>query len=136
MKTLTSSNYPTVQCWNFTHVFYLPVSTKGCESFFLFCIDLELFPKIKNTWFLHNWGFFTFLLITQNLNKNPGHTFLEISKYKTWAKFQQKILNSVVVGAHQSFGIFRQNTWFLEINITLSIFLYGILHYLISIIKL
>ena len=39
-------------------------------------------------------------------------------------KFQQKILNSMVVGTRQSF------------QILLSIFLYGILHYLISIIKL
>ena len=52
------------------------------------------------------------------------------------AKFQQKILNCRVVGARQSFQIFRQNTWFLENNRALSKFLYGILHYVISIIKL
>ena len=36
LKTLTSSNYPTVQCfcWNFAHVSYLPMSTKGCAGFF------------------------------------------------------------------------------------------------------
>ena len=50
--------------------------------------------------------------------------------------FQQKILNTRVVGARQSFEIFRQNTWFLENNKALSKVLYGILHYLISIIKL
>ena len=42
----------------------------------------------------------------------------------------------MVVGARQSFQIFRQNTWFLEKNTALSNFLYGILHYLISITRL
>ena len=50
-------------------------------------------------------------------------------------KFQQKILNCRVIGARQIFQIFRQNTWFLESNRALSKFLYGILHYLIRIIK-
>ena len=45
-------------------------------------------------------------------------------------------MNSVLVGACQSFHFFRQNTWFLENNRVLSKFLYGILHYLISITKL
>ena len=36
------------------------------------------------------------------------------------AKFQQKILNSMVVGARQSFHFFKQNTWFLENNRALS----------------
>ena len=42
----------------------------------------------------------------------------------------------MVVGARQSFQIFRQNTWFLGKNRALSNFLYGILHYLISITRL
>ena len=49
LKTLTSSNYSTVQyfCWNFAHIFYLPLSTKGCVGFFiLFYLDLELLVKI------------------------------------------------------------------------------------------
>ena len=54
----------------------------------------------------------------------------------TCAKFQQKLFNSVVVGTCQSFKFLRQNTWFLENNRALSIFLHEILHYLISIIKL
>ena len=41
----------------------------------------------------------------------------------------------MVVGAHQSFQIFRQKSWFLENNGALFKFLYGVLHYLISIIK-
>ena len=52
------------------------------------------------------------------------------------AKFQQKILNCRIVGARQSFQILRQNTWLLENNRALSKFLYGILHYVISIFKL
>ena len=39
LKTLTSSNYHTVQdifCWNFADVSYLPMSTKVCAGFFYF----------------------------------------------------------------------------------------------------
>ena len=48
LKTLTSSNYPIVQyfCWNFAHVSYLLMSTKGCVGFCLFCLDLELLIKM------------------------------------------------------------------------------------------
>ena len=45
LKTLTSSNYhtvPNIFCWDFAHVAYLPMSTKGCLGFSLFCVDLEL----------------------------------------------------------------------------------------------
>ena len=42
----------------------------------------------------------------------------------------------MVVGARQNFRFFRENTWFLENNRTLSNVRRGILHYLISIIKL
>ena len=38
LKTLTSSNYPTVPIffnWNFAHVFYLPLSKKACVGFLL-----------------------------------------------------------------------------------------------------
>ena len=42
----------------------------------------------------------------------------------------------MLVGARQSFQFFRQKTWFLENNRVLSEFFNGILHYLISIIKL
>ena len=55
---------------------------------------------------------------------------------KSATNLQQKILNCRVVGDRQSFQIFRQNTWFLENKRALSKFLYGILHYVISIIKL
>ena len=41
----------------------------------------------------------------------------------------------MVVGARQNFQFFKQKTWFLENNRAMSEFLYGILHYLITIIK-
>ena len=50
-------------------------------------------------------------------------------------EYNQKVLNSMVVGARQNFQFSSQKTWFLENNRALSKFLYGILHYLISIIK-
>ena len=68
--------------------------------------------------------------------ENLTHTFLGIGKSETCAKFQQNILNFKVVGARQSFQMFGQNTWFLKNNRALSKFLYGILNYLNSFIKL
>ena len=51
--------------------------------FLLFCLDLELFAKIKRDLFSTH-SFFTFLLITQDLNKiikeNPKHSFAKIGK--------------------------------------------------------
>ena len=52
-----------------------------------------------------------------------------------YAKFQQKLLNRMVVETFQSFQFFRQNTWLLENSRALSKFLYEILHYLISVAK-
>ena len=77
--------------------------------------------------------------ITQVLNKIkeiPEHPFVDIGKQKTCIKFQQKLLNFMVVEVRQSFQFFRQKTWFLENDTALSKFCYGILHYLISITKL
>ena len=81
------------------------MSTKRCVGFFLFCLDLELFAKIRKTGFLHT-CFFELLSITQDLN--PKHAFLHIIKWKTCAKIQQKILNSMVVGARQNFQLFEE----------------------------
>ena len=67
---------------------------------------------------------------------NPEHLFLDIGKYETCAKFQLNLLNSMVVGALQSFQFFRQNTQFLENSTVLAKFLYWILHYVIAIAKL
>ena len=51
-------------------------------------------------------------------------------------KFQQKILNFVVVGARRSFQFLRQIAWFLGNNRALSKFSYQILYNLISTTKL
>ena len=50
-------------CWNFAHVFYLPLS-KGVWDFFNFIWILNYLKEIKKTGFLH-----IRLLITQDLNK-------------------------------------------------------------------
>ena len=34
-------------CWNFAHVLYLPMSTKGFVGIFLFYLDFELFEIVK-----------------------------------------------------------------------------------------
>ena len=55
------------------------------------------------------------LSLTQDLKKkkkkkNPEHPFLDTVKSETGAKYQQIILNSVVVGAYYSFQFFKQIT--------------------------
>ena len=55
-------------CWNFAHVFYLPMSTKACVGFFLFYLDLELFAKIEKD-LVSTHSFFTLLFITLIFNK-------------------------------------------------------------------
>ena len=57
-----------VFCWNFAYVSYLPMSTKACVGFFLFCLDLELFAKILLN-LVSTKLFFTLLLITKDLDK-------------------------------------------------------------------
>ena len=63
---------------------------------------------------------FWFLQITQDLNKikkNPEYPFADIGKYETFTKLQQKILNSMIVGARQSFQL--QKFWTYSLNSTL-----------------
>ena len=79
LKTLTSSNYPTVQHFLLklrTRFILTKVYKKLCEIF-LFCLDLELFAKIKIDLVSTN-SYFTLLLITQDQNKikKIQHTFL------------------------------------------------------------
>ena len=54
-KTLTSSNYHTVQYFLMklcTHFLLTNVDKKE-YGIYLFCLDLELYAKIKETWFPH-----------------------------------------------------------------------------------
>ena len=69
LKTLTRSNYPTLQYFllKLCTCFLLTNFYKRVCEIFLFCLDLELFAKIEKTWFLHT--FLHFILITQDLNK-------------------------------------------------------------------
>ena len=77
---------------------------------------------------------FLFWQVMQDLNKMKqiSKTLLNTLVSRKRAKFQQNLLNSMVVGTH----FFRQITLFLKNNRALSKFLCGILHYLISITKL
>ena len=86
-------------------------------DFFNFISILSYLQILKKTWFLHS-RFYTFFNKSKwkENKKNPTHTFVDITKLKTCAKFQQEILNSMVVGARQSFQFFSQKTWFLGNN--------------------
>ena len=57
LKTLTSSNYHSVLSICFaenSHTFpTYQCLQKGVRDFFLVYLDLELFSKIKKTWFIH-----------------------------------------------------------------------------------
>ena len=69
-------------CWNFAHVFYLPLSKKGCVESFLFYLDLELFAKIKIRPGFYTVIFYTFINNSRSKQnkKNPTHPFVDITK--------------------------------------------------------
>ena len=79
LKTLTSSNYPTVQYFllKLRTRFLLTNVYKRVCGIFLFYLDLELFAKIKKD-LVSTHSFFILLLITQDLNKikKIPHTLL------------------------------------------------------------
>ena len=90
------------------------MSLKRCSKFFFIRSELQLFAKIiKDLVSTHSQK--PGLSITHNLKKikNPKNSNLDNGKKKTCAKFQQKKLNSMVVGARQSFHVFREISWFL-----------------------
>ena len=63
LKTLTSSNYSTVQYFLLklrTRFLLTNVDKRVCEIFFLFCLDLELLAKIKKDLAFTN-SFFTLI---------------------------------------------------------------------------
>ena len=55
LKTLTSSNYPTVQYFLLKRRTRLLVTNvyKSVVEFFEFCLDFSCLQKLKKTWFLH-----------------------------------------------------------------------------------
>ena len=118
LKTLTSSNYHTVQylSMNLRTGFLLINVYKRVCGIFLFYLDLELFAKIKKRPGFYTLAFYTVINNSRsNQNKkNPTYLFVDITK--TCAKFLQKILNSMVVGARKNFQFFKQKNWFLGNN--------------------
>ena len=77
---------------------------------------MSYLQKLKKTWFLHT-RFYTFINNSRSKQKkkDPAHAFVDLTKQKTCAKFQGKILNSMVVGACQGFQLFGQKPGFLVI---------------------
>ena len=65
------------------------MSTKGWAGCLLFCLDLELFAKIKKTWFLHTHEIqvFTFLLLNEDVKKTKNCKHSDIVMEETSAKF-------------------------------------------------
>ena len=81
----------------------------------MFSEELKVFFNRCSCIFIHN-----------SKSKQNKKSFVDIIKYETCAKCQQKILNFMVAGACQSFHFFRQITWFLGNNKILSKFKYRI----------
>ena len=109
LRILTSSNYPTVQYFLLKlRTRFLLIYKRVCGIFFLFCLDLKLFAKIKKN-LVPTHLFFTFLLINQDLNKIRQSWTAFCRHYKTCTKFQQKKLNSMIVGA-QTESFFQTKT--------------------------
>ena len=109
LKILRSSNYPAVIYFLLKfHTRFLLTKKRWVGFFFYFIQILSYLPKLKKA------GFYTLVFCTfinnsrskQN-KKSPTHAFVGITKQKTFAKFQQKILKSMVAGARQSFQFFQ-----------------------------
>ena len=84
------------------------MSTKRCAGFFSFCLELEFFSKIKRPGF-YTLAFYIFIDNTSSKQnkKNPEHPFLDIIKWKTCAKFQQKTI-LYLSWSSSKFQFFRQ----------------------------
>ena len=131
VSTTTELN---ILCWNFACVFYLPCLQKDLGIFFILFRSFVICKNQKDLVSTHS--FFTFLLITADLNKikKISSTFLLTFLSRTLVENFSKII-SLLVGIRQRFKFFRQTSWFLGNSRTLSKFRYRILHYLINIIK-
>ena len=102
LEILTSSRYPTVQYFfaETSHMFPTYQCLQKGVWDFLFYLVLELFAKIKKD-LVSTHSFFTLLLITQDLKTQKiTHTRMQTLLSR---KFSKKVLNSMVVGARQSF---------------------------------
>ena len=137
LKTLTSSNYHKVEYFLLKFCTYILLTTNGhkfCSHYFYFVQILSCLQKNKKSsdfYIFTETRFFTFSLITLDLNR-----FTKIPNTRRGemgVKYQQNILNFVVVGARQCCLFLRKITWFLGNNRILSKFRYRILYYVISI---
>ena len=137
LKTLTSSKYHSVQ-----H-FFLKLRTRFLLTN-VYKMVFGIFLILFRSWVIcrnkKRPCFYTLVFINNSKSKqnkrNSERDFEDIVKLDMCVKFQQKILNIVVVGARQSFQFPRQISWFLGNNRTLPKFRYQILYNLISITKL
>ena len=120
LKTLTSSNQHGVRYFllKFCTRFLLTSVYKRVFGIVLFRLDLELFVKTKKH-LVSRYSRKPGSSITQDLNKIekiPNTLLQTLVSRKGGQNFSKKILNSMVVGAHQSFQFSRQITWFLGNN--------------------
>ena len=68
-------------CWNFAHISYLTISTKGCSGFFILFRTWVIYKNLKNDCVETR----SFLIFTNNSGskqnkKNPGYPFVDIRK--------------------------------------------------------
>ena len=124
LRNLTSSNYLRFQYLLLklhTRFLLTKILQKNVRDFFYFDQIFSYLQKLKRPSF-YALVFYIFVNNSRSKQneKNPEHSFLDIVKQKTCAKFQRKILNVMIVGARQSFQFFRQVTWFLGNNRALS----------------
>ena len=118
------STFPTYQCLQ-----------KGVWDFF-YCLDLELFAKIKKD-LVSTHSFFTLLLITQDLGKTKKSRipFCRHYEVENVCKISAKNIKLYVSWSSSKFSD-KKPVFFFENNRSLPSFGYRILHNLISTTKL
>ena len=122
-KTLRNPNYHMIQYFFVEILHTFP--TYQCLQI------LSYLRKSRKTWFLHIYkNRFIINPRSKQNKKSLERPFVDIGKQKTCAKFQQKILNSMIVGSRQNFQFSRQITCFLGSDRTLCKFKQWIWHYL------
>ena len=127
LKILTSSNYHRAQCFLLKLNACSLLANIYKRVFGIACILFRSWVICKNQKDLvFTYSFFTFLLITQDLNKikKSRTSFCRHCYVRKVCKISAKILNSMIVRAHQNFQFFRQITWFLHNNRSFSKFRY------------
>ena len=116
-ENLTRLNYPRVQYFLLklrTRILLTNVYKRVWGIFFVSFKSWIICKNLKRPGF-YTLIFYTFInnSISKQNKKNPTNPFVDITKHKTCAKFQHKILNSMVVGTRQSFQLSTNKTWFL-----------------------